>query len=124
NSSFRNGNRPNASFMYFRFMLALIRTRDKQRAGWEGFWARYRTTKPFGTPGRYCRDGMLMAMAAYSKMSAPEEIEAFLVEFCGLKTVLPAGFSEDIINGMREEMEVIVICIETVEDEKETGRWG
>ncbi|KAJ4401666.1 hypothetical protein N0V85_005474, partial [Neurospora sp. IMI 360204] len=120
---FLNDHRPSTSFLYFRFMLTLIRIRDKQRAVWENIWARYRTTKPFGTPGRYCRDGTLMAMAAHSKLPAPEETEAFLMELCGPETIPPVVSSEDVINGMRKEMEVIVKCVETVEDE-ETGEWN
>lgn len=119
---FRNGNRPDARFLSFRFMLILIRTRDIKMAGWESVWARYRTTDPFGTLGRYCRDGMLMALAASSKLSDSGEIEVFLAEVCGPETIPRTVISEDVVNDMRKEMEVIMKCLEAAEN-KETGGW-
>ncbi|KAK3947683.1 hypothetical protein QBC32DRAFT_223633 [Pseudoneurospora amorphoporcata] len=81
---FLNQNRPASRFLFFRFMLALIRIRQLDRRGWEDVWAKYHTYKPFAaTPtGRYyARTGMLplLAMAGHNGITAPEEeIEEFL----------------------------------------------
>ncbi|UKZ72209.1 uncharacterized protein TrAtP1_013150 [Trichoderma atroviride] len=38
---FLNKNRPVPGFLYFHFIMALIRVKDLQRFGWEAVWARY-----------------------------------------------------------------------------------
>lgn len=63
--SFRNEKRPAARFMYFHFIIAIMRIRDLKKHRWEEAWARYYTDPPFPTPSPYIREKMLVALAYY-----------------------------------------------------------
>lgn len=62
---FRNDKRPVLRFMYFHFIMALVRIKDVQRSGWKAVWARYYQEAPFPTPGPYLRKSMLLALATH-----------------------------------------------------------
>ncbi|KAI0445125.1 hypothetical protein F4803DRAFT_571926 [Xylaria telfairii] len=59
---FLSENRPASRFLYFHFIMALVRMRDIQAEGWKETWARYFTKQPFPTPGNYLRKTMLLAI--------------------------------------------------------------
>ncbi|KAK5655897.1 hypothetical protein OQA88_5436 [Cercophora sp. LCS_1] len=63
--TFRNEKRPVPRFMYFHFLMSLIRIKDVKRKGWEEVWAKYYREKPFPTPGNYMRQSMLIALAMH-----------------------------------------------------------
>lgn len=60
---FKNDHRPAARFLYYHFVVTLLRNKRDRQPGWEKFYLDLPTGKPFATPGRYMRQSMLMAMA-------------------------------------------------------------
>ncbi|KAK1832432.1 hypothetical protein QBC39DRAFT_348700 [Podospora conica] len=62
--TFLNENRPVPRFMYFRFVLSLVRMRDMARPGWQEVWAKYHETPPFPTAG-YVSKSVLTALATH-----------------------------------------------------------
>ncbi|KAK0751901.1 hypothetical protein B0T18DRAFT_457997 [Schizothecium vesticola] len=69
---FRNDKRPVSRFMYFHFVVSLIRIKDVKQRGWEEVWARYYEQPPFPTPTTYLRKSMLVALAThYGKTDMP-----------------------------------------------------
>lgn len=62
---FLNDKRPVSRFLYFHFVMALVRINDLKPRGWQDVWARYYEQRPFPTPGNYMRQGMLLARATH-----------------------------------------------------------
>jgi hypothetical protein len=75
---FRNDNRPSARFLYFHFIMALIRIKDLGREGWEDIWAKYNENRPFPTPSPYLRKSMLLAIATHFQISDSGVVASFL----------------------------------------------
>jgi hypothetical protein len=63
NVIFKNDNRPAARFLYFHFIITLLRNKRDRQPGWEKFCVELPTKKPFATPGRYLRQSMLLTLA-------------------------------------------------------------
>ncbi|KAJ0164081.1 hypothetical protein CTA2_1793 [Colletotrichum tanaceti] len=63
--TFCNNKRPVSRFLYFHFIMALVRIRNTERQGWQNIWARYHQHRPFPTPGPYIRKTMLLALATH-----------------------------------------------------------
>lgn len=63
--TFLNDKRPASRFLYFHFIMALVRLRDTNSREWRDVWARYYTQRPFPTPGKYMRQSMLLAIATH-----------------------------------------------------------
>ncbi|KAG6018358.1 hypothetical protein E4U43_002516 [Claviceps pusilla] len=76
--TFLNANRPAARFLYFHFIMALLRIRDLQREGWQTTWARYYTQRPFPTPKPYIRESMLIALATHFKTTDLKAIDSWI----------------------------------------------
>ncbi|KAI0202598.1 hypothetical protein F4808DRAFT_420699 [Astrocystis sublimbata] len=76
--TFRSEARPASRFLYFHFMLALVRMRDIQPHGWKETWARLFTTKPFPTPGPYLRETILLAINQYLGTTDLKLIESWI----------------------------------------------
>lgn len=51
----RSYHRPRESFLYFHFIISMIRIWDEMPAGWEGVWAKYGQNNPFPGPGKYVK---------------------------------------------------------------------
>ncbi|KAI1813408.1 hypothetical protein GGS20DRAFT_553439 [Poronia punctata] len=62
---FRSENRPVSRFLYFHFVMALVRIKDLNRPNWQATWARYYEHQPFPTPGPCLRKSMLLAIATH-----------------------------------------------------------
>ncbi|EHK46050.1 hypothetical protein TRIATDRAFT_274069 [Trichoderma atroviride IMI 206040] len=77
---FLNNNRPVSRFLYFHFIMALVRIRDLDRRGWQDVWARYYTQQPFATPGQYMSKSMLLAIATHQGTIDYQEVLAFCAE--------------------------------------------
>lgn len=77
---FLNEKRPVARFLYFHFIMALIRIKDLKRKGWEDTWARFYTQRPFPTPGRYMRKSMLLALATHFGTTDSNSLESWITE--------------------------------------------
>ncbi|KAI9768414.1 MAG: hypothetical protein M1839_004111 [Geoglossum umbratile] len=60
---FRTQQRPAARFLYYHFVVTLLRCRQYKQPGWERVWATLKTNRPWPTPGPYLRRSMLMALA-------------------------------------------------------------
>ncbi|KAI9848049.1 MAG: hypothetical protein M1837_001151 [Sclerophora amabilis] len=60
---FRTEQRPAARFLYYHFVMTLLRRRQYRQPGWERLWAEFSKTQPWPTPGRYLRQSMLLTLA-------------------------------------------------------------
>ncbi|KAM7211455.1 hypothetical protein V8F06_013159 [Rhypophila decipiens] len=77
---FRNDKRPVSRFMYFHFIMALIRIKDVKRRGWQDVWARYYQQRPFPTPGNYMRQSMLLALATHFGTANMDVVESWITD--------------------------------------------
>lgn len=62
--------RPSARFLYFHFLMALVRAKDLHKPGWQETWARYHEEKPFAAPEPYMWQMMMGALAMYFETPA------------------------------------------------------
>lgn len=77
---FRSEHRPAARFLYYHFVVSLLRCRQQRESGWEYAWARLRTGQPWPTPGRYLRQSMLLTLARAAGDLNDGEIEKIIQE--------------------------------------------
>ena len=75
---FKNDHRPAARFLYFHFVITLLRNKSDRSEGWEKSLLELPTGKPFATMGPYIRKSMLSVLA---KMAGDlnEDVEAELL---------------------------------------------
>ncbi|KAN0083385.1 hypothetical protein V8E54_002473 [Elaphomyces granulatus] len=75
---FRNDARPTARFLYFHFVISLLRLRIDNHVRWRQFWKEYSNVTPFATRGRkYIRKSMLRSLAAYHGLVNEEKLDSF-----------------------------------------------
>lgn len=73
---FLNMNRPASRFLYYHFVVTLLRNKKSRKPGWEKFSAELPTGKPFATMGPYLRESMLLALAKMAgDLNAEEEVK-------------------------------------------------
>ncbi|KAH8897722.1 hypothetical protein GQ53DRAFT_778019 [Thozetella sp. PMI_491] len=77
---FLNEKRPVSRFLYFHFIMALVRIKDLRRQGWQDIWARYYEQRPFPTPGNYMRQSMLLALATHFESVDMHVVESWIVD--------------------------------------------
>lgn len=77
---FHDEKRPVSRFLYFHFIMALVRIKDIKREGWQDVWARYYTQRPFPTPGNYIRRSMLLAIATHFETADMQVIESWIAD--------------------------------------------
>jgi hypothetical protein len=70
--------RPVARFLYFHFVMALVRIKSLERQGWEQTWARYYEQRPFPTPGNYMRKSMLLALATHFETTDLQVVDSWI----------------------------------------------
>ena len=71
---FLNENRPASRFLYYHFVVTLLRNKQNRKPGWEKFSTELPTGKPFATMGPYMRESMLLALAKMAgDLNAEEE---------------------------------------------------
>ena len=71
---FLNENRPASRFLYYHFVVTLLRNKKHRKPGWEKFSVELPTGKPFATMGPYMRESMLLALAKVAgDLNAEEE---------------------------------------------------
>ncbi|RFU79208.1 hypothetical protein TARUN_3029 [Trichoderma arundinaceum] len=75
---FRNEKRPVSRFLYFHFIISLIRIRHIKRPGWEVAWAQYYDQRLFPSPGNYMRQSMLIALATHYETADMKVIESWI----------------------------------------------
>lgn len=111
--SFKNDNRPASRFLYYHFVVTLLRNKKDRQPGWEKFCTELPTGKPFATMGRYMRESMLLTLAKSAGDLDPAE-EARLLGGEGGET-----FVEEQKLTEREETEVARRVFEAHEAEDE-----
>ena len=124
---FLNDNRPATRFLYFHFLMALIRIKDLKRLKWESIWARYYEERLFPTPGNYNRHSMQMALAKYSGTIDMDAIGSWISEN-GFDSPLPLT-SDEASEAVRRTLETVYMAASesdrslagVVEDENEDG---
>jgi HNH endonuclease len=79
--------RPVSRFLYFHFVMALVRIKDLERRGWQDIWARYYERRPFPTPGNYMRKAMLLALATHFEVADMKVVESWIADH-GFETPL------------------------------------
>ena len=60
---FKNSKRPAARFLYFHFVVTLLRNKRDRNPNWEYYLTSLPTGKPFATMGPYLRKSMLLVLA-------------------------------------------------------------
>lgn len=97
---FKNENRPAARFLYYHFVVTLLRNKRDRQPGWEIYCVELPTGKPFATPGRYLRQSMLLTLA---KSAGDLDVvdEAVLLGEPGRETFVEEEKLEE-----REELEI------------------
>ena len=60
---FKNSNRPASRFLYYHFVVTLLRNKRDRQPGWDTYLTELPTEKPFDTVGGYLRESMLLALA-------------------------------------------------------------
>ncbi|KAI9772640.1 MAG: hypothetical protein M1840_000234 [Geoglossum simile] len=78
--TFQTEHRPAARFLYYHFVVSLLRCRQQREPGWENAWVKLRTGKPWPTPGRYLRESMLLSLARTVRDLEDGEIETLIQE--------------------------------------------
>lgn len=125
---FRNENRPVPRFLYFRFVMALIRIKDLQRPGWEHVWAHYHERRPFPSLGNYMRNSMLRALATHFGATDMRIVESWIAHD-GFDSPLQLTEDEAVEAARRVHMVVAETAeraetlriYENSDDESETG---
>ena len=92
--------RPAAMFLYYHFVITLLRNKKNRQPGWEPLWAKTKTGHPWVTPGPYLRKSMLLQLARFT--GDLKEDEELLESLCTDGKIFE---SKDRLND-REEAEV------------------
>ncbi|QPH10680.1 hypothetical protein C2857_002115 [Epichloe festucae Fl1] len=79
--TFHNEKRPVSRFLYFHFVMALVRIKDIKRNGWQDIWAKYYEQRPFPTPGPYLRKSMLMALASHFETTDLKVVDSWIDDY-------------------------------------------
>lgn len=74
NVLFKNDSRPAARFLYYHFVITLLRNRRDRQPGYEKHFVDLGSMRPFATPGHYLRQSMLLVLAkSTGDLTAGEE---------------------------------------------------
>lgn len=87
---FKNDNRPAARFLYYHFVVTLLRNKRDRQPGWKKFCIELLTGKPFATSELYIRQSMLMALAKMAG-DVDDEAKARLLEEPDQETFVDAA---------------------------------
>lgn len=113
---FLNENRPVPRFLYFRFIMTLIRIKDLQRPGWEDVWARYYEQRPFPAPSKYMRESILRALATHFGSIHMHVVESWIADH-GFEA--PMKLTED--ESVEAARRVHMVVVETAERSERLG---
>ena len=110
---FKNENRPAARFLYFHFVITLLRNKRDRSAGWDKYLSELPSGKPFATMGPYLRKSMLLVLAkTVGDLSDEEE-----TKLLGEKDV--ELFDEESKLSEPEEEEIVRRVIEVTEEQSD-----
>ena len=112
--SFKNDHRPASRFLYYHFVITLLRNKRDRQPGCDKFAVELPTGRPFATIGRYMRESMLLVLAKNAGDLNPEE-EARLLGGGGETFVEEAKLTDS------EESEVARRVFEVHEREGDDG---
>ncbi|KAL8774780.1 MAG: hypothetical protein Q9209_000719 [Squamulea sp. 1 TL-2023] len=70
---FKTDARPAARFLYYHFVITLLRNKRNRQPGWEQYLKELPTGRPFATMGPYLRRSMLMVLARHATDLSKEE---------------------------------------------------
>ncbi|PTB69387.1 hypothetical protein BBK36DRAFT_1109701 [Trichoderma citrinoviride] len=76
--TFLGENRPATKFLWFHFLIALVRIKDLGRANWRHVWARYYHEQPFPKPSSYMRRSVVRALATYFAVPDMNVVESWV----------------------------------------------
>lgn len=76
--AFLGERRPSPRFLYFHFIMALIRPKDCDSDGWQQIWARYYQQRPFPQASNYMRRAMIKALATYFEVADMKVVESWI----------------------------------------------
>ncbi|KAM0514556.1 hypothetical protein ACHAPE_006852 [Trichoderma viride] len=113
---FLNESRPVPRFLYFRFIMTLIRIKDLQRPGWEDVWARYYEQRPFPALSKYMRESMLRALATHFGSTYMHVVESWIADH-GFEAPLKLTEDESVEAARRVHM----VVVETAERSERLG---
>lgn len=77
---FKNDRRPASRFLYYHFVVTLLRNKRDRQPSWEKYFTELPTGRPFTTMGRYLRSSMLLALARSAGDPDAEEEARILSE--------------------------------------------
>ncbi|KAK2059155.1 hypothetical protein LY76DRAFT_543266 [Colletotrichum caudatum] len=103
--AFVNDKRPAPRFLYFRFIVALVRMKRLGRIGWQEVWAKYHGRRPFPSPEAYIRKGVLLAIASHFDASDAYLVNSWIHEH-GVDTFLQLNDDEAVEVARRVHMAV------------------
>ena len=66
-------------FLYYHFVISLLRNKFDRQPGWEIYLAQLPTDRPFCTPDKYLRESMLLTLTRYAGDLTKEEETKLLV---------------------------------------------
>ncbi len=112
--------RPVSRFLYFHFVMALVRMKDVGRRGWQDAWARYYQERPFPTPGPYLRKSMLLALATHFQTADMKVIEGWITDH-GFETplIMQDDQAREVARRVHDAVEEMVARAENPEDPEE-----
>ena len=71
---FKNDNRPAVRFLYYHFIMTLLRNKRNRQLGWKKYSVELPAGRPFAAMGPYMRESMLLALVrAAGELNAAEE---------------------------------------------------
>lgn len=85
NVLFKNDCRPAARFLYYHFVVTLLRNKRDRQPGFQDYSVSLGSIRPFATPGQYMRQSMLLVLAKNTGDLSVEE-EARLLGEAGQET--------------------------------------
>ena len=88
---FKTEARPASRFLYYHFVVSLLRNKLYRQPGWETYLTELPTGRPFATPGKYLRESMLLTLARHAGNLTKEEEARLLVN--GGETFVLCKFS-------------------------------
>ncbi|KAL6879185.1 hypothetical protein J3F83DRAFT_725378 [Trichoderma novae-zelandiae] len=76
--SFLGENRPATKFLYFHFIITLVRIKDLGRKNWRQTWARYYQERPFPAPSSYMRRSVIRALATHFSVADTNVVDSWM----------------------------------------------
>ena len=76
--AFKTDGRPASRFLYYHFVISLLRNKRDRQPGWEKYMVGLLTGRPFATKGKYLRQSMQLTLAKHAGDLDKEEEASLL----------------------------------------------